>query len=167
MTENHSTSGYRKKGIIRGKKISVKISHVQLNFNFINRELPQKLATPIQFFKTKERGDHKIHRFFKKWKYIRNCSIFLLYYFKNFVGVSSERRTNEIKRLNKSYLEVVATWKGLKESLDHMVETESYRWICRATYSLCPEPIRPNRTQEMDSDTNCVQDSVIFIGINI
>lgn len=53
-----------------------------------------------------------------------------------FKGVSSERRSNEMKRLNKTYLEVVATKKGLKESLEHMVETESYRWISKATYSL-------------------------------
>ena len=75
-------------------------------------------------------------------------------------GVSSERRNNEIKRLNQAYLETVATKNGLDECLDHMVQTESYRWICKATYSLCPEPIRSQRICDLEPEINTVQDSV-------
>ena len=79
-------------------------------------------------------------------------------------GVSSQRRADEIKRLNQTYLEVVAEKKGLKESLHHMVETESYRWISKATYSLNPQPIRSQRTTELEpeAEASCIQDSVIF-----
>ena len=81
-----------------------------------------------------------------------------------FLGVSSERRTNELKRLNNTYLEVVASRTGLKECLDHMIETESYRWICKATYSINPQPIRSERNfeRESQSETTFVQDSVII-----
>lgn len=77
--------------------------------------------------------------------------------------MSSERRDKEIKRLNKAYLEVVADKKGLKESLAYMVETESYRWICKATYSLNPKSIRSERNFDVDSETNFIVDSVNII----
>ena len=79
------------------------------------------------------------------------------------IGVSSERRNNEIKRLNQAYLEVVSSKEGLKESLDFMVATESYRWICKATYSLNPQPIRSQRICEIEpeKEKSMVQDTVI------
>lgn len=73
------------------------------------------------------------------------------------IGISSERRNAEIKRLNQTYLDVVNTKKELKASLHHMVDTESYRWICKATYSLDPQPIRSQRL--FQSETT-VPDSV-------
>ena len=77
-------------------------------------------------------------------------------------GVSSERRNAEVKRLNKTYLDVISTHKGLKESLNYMVDTESYRWICKATYSLDPKPIRSERNFEIEpeKEKTFVQDSV-------
>ena len=78
-----------------------------------------------------------------------------------FPGVSSERRTKEIKRLNQTYLNVIDEEKGLDESLAHMVQTESYRWICKATYSLDPQPLRSQRIYEAERTE--VQDSVYFI----
>lgn len=77
------------------------------------------------------------------------------------IGVSSERRNAELKRLNNTYLEVVSDKKTLHDSLDYMVETECYRWICNTTYSLSPKPIRSQRTYEKEPDENVVQDSVI------
>lgn len=76
--------------------------------------------------------------------------------------MTTERREKEIKRLNETYLEVVAERKCLKKSLEHMVDSESYRWICRATYSLSPKAVRSQRNFEMDSEPTFVQDSVIF-----
>lgn len=85
-----------------------------------------------------------------------------------FLGVTSERRNAEIKRLNQTYLDVVSTKKGLKESLDYMVETESYRWICRASYSLSPQPIRSQRNFELEEEEpSTVQDSVRSIFFSI
>ena len=80
--------------------------------------------------------------------------------------MSSERRTNEIKRLNQTYLDVVATRKSLKDSLDHMIDTESYRWICRATYSLDPKPLRSQRSFNMDNEPTFMADSVINLFFN-
>ena len=79
-------------------------------------------------------------------------------FLKYFIGVSSARREKEIKRLNQVYLDAVAVHKGLKETLQFMIDSESYRWICRATYSLSPEPLRP--CTERNSEENVVQDSV-------
>ena len=44
-----------------------------------------------------------------------------------------------------------------------MVETESYRWICKATYSLDPKPLRSERNFEVEQEQNFVPDSVYFI----
>lgn len=76
------------------------------------------------------------------------------------LGVSRDRRNAEIKRLNNTYLDVISTKKGLKESLEYMVENESYRWICKATYSLSPKPIRSQRIFNVEPETSKVQDSV-------
>lgn len=65
-----------------------------------------------------------------------------------------------MKRLNKTYLEVIASKEGLKESYEYMVETESYRWICKATYSLSPKPIRSQRTFEIEPEKSKIPDSV-------
>lgn len=75
-------------------------------------------------------------------------------------GVSSERRTNEMKRLNQAYLEVLNDRKGLAECLEYMVETESYRWICNATYSIDPKPLHSQRTVEVEPQTTIVEDTV-------
>lgn len=87
-----------------------------------------------------------------------------------YVGITSERRNAEIKRLNKNYLDVIATRKGLKECLEYMVERESYRWLCKTTYSLSPKPIRSERiyeeegeeeaNKEGEEEANFVDDSV-------
>ena len=74
--------------------------------------------------------------------------------------MSTDRRNAEIKRLNKAYLDVVATEKGLKESLEFMIRTESYRWIRKATYSMSPKPIRSQRNVQVESETSFVPDSV-------
>lgn len=63
-----------------------------------------------------------------------------------------------MRRLNETYLKVIEEKKGIKESLDHMIETESYRWICNATYSLDPQPLRSQRNNE--EETTVVPDSV-------
>ena len=83
-------------------------------------------------------------------------------YSKFHVGVSSERREAEVKRLNQTYLDVVASKKTLNDSLDYMVDTESYRWICKATYSLSPKPLRSQRSfvEEDGTEKTTVQDSV-------
>lgn len=65
--------------------------------------------------------------------------------------------------MNQTYLDVVAIKKGLKESLEHMVETESYRWICMATYSLSPKPLRSQRTLEKEQEPTTVNDSVVWL----
>lgn len=84
-----------------------------------------------------------------------------------FLGVSSERRANEIKRLNNTYLDVVALRKSLRDSLDYMVETESYRWIACTTYSLNPKPLRSDRNFDQSSETTFLEESVrIFFFLN-
>ena len=87
-----------------------------------------------------------------------------MFFFFN-IGVSSERRKAEIQRLNHTYLEVVSTKQTLRESFDYMVDTESYRWICRATYSLSPQPIRSQRNFELEEEEEptTVQDSVNLV----
>lgn len=52
--------------------------------------------------------------------------------------------------------------KELKACLQHMVDSESYRWICKATYSLDPQPIRSQRTFQIEEEQQitAVQDSV-------
>lgn len=65
-----------------------------------------------------------------------------------------------MKRLNQAYLEAVATHNDLKECLAHMVNTESYRWICKATYSLDPKPIRSERNFDIEAEKTFVADSV-------
>ena len=94
---------------------------------------------------------HKISRLIK---------ITFVHYFS--LGVSSERRGNEIKRLNNTYQQIISSRKGIKECLDYMVDTESYRWICRATYSLVPQTLRSER---LETEKTFVQDSVIFFFI--
>lgn len=77
------------------------------------------------------------------------------------LGVSSERRNSEIKRLNQTYLDVIASKKSLKESLEYMIATESYRWICNATYSLSPKPLRSQRSLRTKAEKKeVVADSV-------
>lgn len=76
------------------------------------------------------------------------------------LGITSDRRDKEIKRLNQAYLDVVGRKKGLDECLDHMIETESYRWICKATYSLDPQPIRSQRNFEIEPEVSSIPDSV-------
>ena len=57
------------------------------------------------------------------------------------LGTSSKRRTEEVKRLNELYSNILPDQETLQKCLKYLAETESYRMLKDWTYDLSNNPI--------------------------